>query len=118
MNIIKLVTYIIRNAGTPEFLTEGNAPVAPNSPIVKGMKGSTPVIRFTGDITKGNAPLFKSKAITLNAEKYRHEGTRIKVQGNTVTITVPEFPKGRRNAVRKVNAEAASVKALAEFFKA
>jgi hypothetical protein len=114
--LFTLVKYIIRNAATPEFVTEGNTPVAPNSSVVKAMKGSDPVLRITGDISKGSET-FKSKTLLINAEKYRHPETRNSVSGSTITITVPEFKKGRRNAVRKVNSEAASVKALANFFK-
>jgi hypothetical protein len=111
--IFKLVTYFVSNAGTPSFFTD--APVAPNSNIVRNMPANENVLRFTGTIRKGDEQ-FKSSTLLINAEKYRHPDTLIVQTASGFTITVPEFPKGRNKAVRKVNSQDKAVVALNSFF--
>lgn len=121
--LFTLVTYIIRNAATPQFADEKgnfsptNTPFAPNSDIAKRLKDDAPVLRLVGQIQKGK-DTFKSTSLTINAGKYRHESFKISRNGSEYTLSVPEFKKGRRDAVRKVNVEAAAVKFLDSLFTA
>jgi len=113
--ITEFVTYVISNAATPKFLTA--TPVAPNSDVVKRMRGTAPVLRLTGVIRKGNTTL-KAKTLVITAAKYRDPKTNIRIDtnANTITVTVPEFAKGRGAANRSVNAEDEAVKTLLSAF--
>jgi hypothetical protein len=113
----KLVRYEISNADTPQFLTPGNEPVAPNSEIVQNMKPNTPVLRLTGTISK-NGKVLTVKNLVISAGKYRRPDTSIlpNSDSNTISVIVAEFKKGRGNRERKVDASAKSVSSLLSFF--
>lgn len=105
--ISSIVTYTISNAGTPKFLIPSilRDGVVDDAKVAR-LAPNTPILRLTGSIRKGNsAKVMGAKTLTITAAKWLNSSTSIvpNVENNTITVTVPEFAKGRGNIARNID---------------
>lgn len=120
--LFTIVAYTILNAGTPVFVQDGKPVdyIDPESDYIKGLANSpdaakreTGVLRISGIVTKGGKEL-TIRTLVVTAEKYGSPEFAYSdnADGSEITISVPEFAKGRNKISRKFVANAASVSGL------